>query len=233
MSDYLMVAAIDFGTTYSGYAFSTISNFKLDPLKIHANQAWNAGGRQLLSLKTPTCLLLNGRQKLVSFGYEAENAYAELVLDDKHHDHYYFRRFKMRLYNDKGLAADMKLEDVTGKSLLAIKVFGLSLRALTSHMLKLLESEGTNIKPREIKWVLTVPAIWPDSAKQFMRKSAEKAGIKHDQLCIALEPEAASIHCQYLPTEKLKGASEGFTMAGSGQKYMVIDLGGGTADISA
>lgn len=51
MSDYVMVEAIDFGTTYSGYAFSTISNFKLDPLKIHANQAWNAGGRQLLSLK--------------------------------------------------------------------------------------------------------------------------------------------------------------------------------------
>jgi hypothetical protein len=42
MSNYLMVAAIDFGTTYSGYAFSTISNFKLDPLKIHVNQAWNA-----------------------------------------------------------------------------------------------------------------------------------------------------------------------------------------------
>ena len=101
MSDYLMVAAIDFGTTYSGYAFSTISNFKLDPLKIHANQAWNAGGRQLLSLKTPTCLLLDGRKQIVSFGYEAENAYAELVLDGKHHDHYYFSRFKMRLYNDQ------------------------------------------------------------------------------------------------------------------------------------
>ena len=72
----------------------------------------------------------------------------------------------------------MKLEDVTGKSLLAIKVFGLSLRALTSHMLKLLESEGTNIKPREIKWVLTVPAIWPDNAKQFMRSSAEKIHIQ-------------------------------------------------------
>jgi len=101
MSDYLMVAAIDFGTTYSGYAFSTISNFKLDPLKIHANQAWNAGGRQLLSLKTPTCLLLDGRKQIVSFGYEAENDYAELALDDEHRDHYYFSRFKMRLYNDK------------------------------------------------------------------------------------------------------------------------------------
>ena len=37
-----------------------------------------------------------------------------------------------------------------------------------------LENEGTTIKPHEIRWVLTVPAIWPESAKQFMRKSAEK-----------------------------------------------------------
>jgi hypothetical protein len=88
MSEYLMVAAIDFGTTYSGYAFSTISNFKLDPLKIHANQAWNAEERQRLSLKTPTCLLLDGRKQLVSFGYKAENDYAELAQDDKDHDHY-------------------------------------------------------------------------------------------------------------------------------------------------
>ena len=50
--------------------------------------------------------------------------------------------------------------------------------------------------------------------------------MNHDQLCIALEPEAASIHCHYLSTDKLKGASGGFTMAGTGQKYMVIDLGG-------
>ena len=68
----------------------------------------------------------------------------------------------------------MKLEDMTGKSLLAIEVFGLSIQALTSHMQNLLDNEGTNIKPHEIKWVLTVPAIWPDNAKQFMRKSAEK-----------------------------------------------------------
>jgi hypothetical protein len=34
------------------------------------------------------------------------------------------------------------------------------------------------------------------------------------------------ILCQYLPTEKLQGASEGFTMVGTGQKYMVVDLGG-------
>ena len=76
MTRYLMVAAIDFGTTNSRYAISTISTFKLDSLKIHSNHAWNAWGRQLLSLKTLTCLFLDGRKQIVSFGYEAENAYA-------------------------------------------------------------------------------------------------------------------------------------------------------------
>jgi len=68
----------------------------------------------------------------------------------------------------------MRLEDMTGKSLLAIEVFGLWIQALTSHMRKLLDKEGTDIKPHQIKWVLTVPAIWPDSAKQFMKKSGKK-----------------------------------------------------------
>jgi hypothetical protein len=34
----------------------------------------------------------------------------------------------------EGLTEKMKLEDVTGKRLLAIEVFGLSIQALTSHM---------------------------------------------------------------------------------------------------
>jgi hypothetical protein len=48
-SKIMLVAALDFGTTYSGYAFSLKHDYKKDPLKIHANQAWNAGGRQLMS----------------------------------------------------------------------------------------------------------------------------------------------------------------------------------------
>ncbi|VDI61183.1 Hypothetical predicted protein [Mytilus galloprovincialis] len=81
-SNHLLVAAIDFGTTYSGYAFSTRSDFERDPLKIRANQAWNAGGRQLLSLKTPTVILLDKDKKFVSFGYEAENQYSDLLMDN-------------------------------------------------------------------------------------------------------------------------------------------------------
>lgn len=108
--DHLLVAAIDFGTTYSGYAFSMRHEFKTDPLKIHANQAWNSGGRALLSLKTPTCLLLNDRKELDSFGYEAENKYADIVMDDEQDNYYYFHRFKMNLHNNTVCTNVFKVE---------------------------------------------------------------------------------------------------------------------------
>ena len=98
---YLFVAAIDFGTTYSGYAVLSIDDFKKDPLKIIANQAWNAGSQRLLSLKTPTCLLLDDKEELVSFGYEAENKYSNSVIDSKQNEYLFFQRFKMQLYKNK------------------------------------------------------------------------------------------------------------------------------------
>ncbi|XP_052083292.1 heat shock 70 kDa protein 12B-like isoform X4 [Mytilus californianus] len=231
-SDHSLVAVIDFGTTYSGYAFSTRSDYKTDPLKIHANQAWNAGGRQLLSLKTPTVLLLDKNKEFVSFGYEAENQYSDLMIEQEHEEYYYFHRFKMKLHKNIHLSAATVIEDITGKSALAMDVFAISIQALKDHLIEELDKKGTTMTVKDIRWVLTVPAIWTDAAKQFMRKSAEKAGIPGKNLLIALEPEAASIYCQYLPTEKLNGAEEGFTMSEVGTKYMIIDVGGGTADIT-
>lgn len=95
----LLVAAIDFGTTYSGYAFSTRDSFKKDKLDIKANQVWNAGSKQLLSLKTPTCILLKKSLEIVSFGYQAENDYAAVVTDEAVDDYYFFQQFKMKLYH--------------------------------------------------------------------------------------------------------------------------------------
>ena len=91
----LLVVAIDLGTTYSGYAFS----FRDKPLKVSTNRAWIAGSDRLMSLKTPTCVLLNPDKKFDSFGYEAENKFSELAEEDEHHGWYFFRRFKMLLYD--------------------------------------------------------------------------------------------------------------------------------------
>jgi hypothetical protein len=53
-----------------------------------------------------------------------------------------------------------------------MKVFGTSIKALMRHLFLTLTKRGVEIEPEDIRWVLTVPAIWSDAAKQFMRKSA-------------------------------------------------------------
>jgi hypothetical protein len=45
--------------------------------------------------------LLDKEKKFVAFGYEAENQYAELVMEKEHDDYYFFHRFKMNLHNNK------------------------------------------------------------------------------------------------------------------------------------
>ena len=68
----------------------------------------------------------------------------------------------------------MVLEDITGKALSAVDVFTLSIKALVDHLLSISNKQGKLIHNDEIQWILTVPAIWTDTAKQFMRTSAEK-----------------------------------------------------------
>ena len=96
---HYVVAAMDFGTTYSGYAYSLTHEYESDPTKVFAHTKWVAGSQQLISLKTPSILLLNPDKSFKSFGYEAENDYGDLAAECNHKDYYYFRRFKMLLYN--------------------------------------------------------------------------------------------------------------------------------------
>ncbi|KAH3771777.1 hypothetical protein DPMN_173106 [Dreissena polymorpha] len=167
------------------------------------------------------------------FGYEAEEKYANLCLDNNHGNWYYFRRFKMRLHDSSGLGTHTEIDDESGRRLPAIKVFSRSIEALTGHLFKLLEDKSISVKPTEIKWLLTVPAIWDDTAKGFMREAANRAGIPSENLTICLEPEAASLFCQYLPVEKFSmGGEKGFSDSKPGTTYMIVDLGGGTADIT-
>lgn len=65
--------------------------------------------------------------------------------------------------------------DISGKELPAMYVFSKAIDYMHYHLLGKLEQEDDNeIAEEEIKWVLTVPAIWDDSAKQFMRDAAEQ-----------------------------------------------------------
>ena len=96
----MAVIAIDFGTTYSGYAFSLQSQFQKDPTKVYAFTNWIPSTGGMISPKTPTSLLLKPNKEFYKFGYDAEDEYAELALDGEHHEYYFFRRFKMLLHRN-------------------------------------------------------------------------------------------------------------------------------------
>ena len=72
VSRKMMVCAIDFGTTYSGYAYS-MNN---DPRRIFCDH-WNSGTSTLISYKTPTTVLLDAKQEFLAFGYD------NMILYDK------------------------------------------------------------------------------------------------------------------------------------------------------
>lgn len=80
----------------------------------------------------------------------------------------------------------------------------------------------------ELQWCVTVPSIWGDKAKQQMKSFMESAGLVGGArgspypVVIVLEPEAAAVYC----LRKLKSF-----MLLQGDKFLVADIGGGTADI--
>ena len=87
-------------------------------------------------------------------------------------------------------------------------MFSFALRFFKDHALQeLSDQSGTKIINEDVRWVISVPAIWKASAKQFMRQAAYEAGLISqdfpDQLVIALEPEAASIYCRKLRIHQL------------------------------
>ena len=83
-----MVMAIDFGTTYSGYAYS----FKSSKEEIFTNY-WEG-----VEIKTPTVVLMNKDKALHSFGEKAKEHYRGLIKKTEHKEWYYFENFKMKLF---------------------------------------------------------------------------------------------------------------------------------------
>ena len=71
------------------------------------------------------------------------------------------------------LNSGVVLKDVNGKEQLAVDVFSHSLGFMKRHLLHhFTEVMGYQPEAETIRWIITVPAIWDENAKQFMRKAA-------------------------------------------------------------
>ena len=97
-STYLAVVAIDFGTTYSGFAFSFIKDQGRDAIFMNMDWVNEQGGQ---TSKTPTCLLLKPDLSFDSFGYEAIEKYAGLEGEGEEREYLFFKHFKMALHSDE------------------------------------------------------------------------------------------------------------------------------------
>ncbi|KAM9061695.1 heat shock 70 kDa protein 12A isoform 2-T2 [Sarcophilus harrisii] len=241
---FLVVVAIDFGTTSSGYAYS----FTKEPECIHVMRRWEGGDPGVSNQKTPTTILLTPERKFHSFGYAARDFYHDLDPTEAK-QWLYLEKFKMKLHTTGNLTMETELTAANGKKIKALEIFAYALQYFKEQALKELSDQaGSEFENSDVRWVITVPAIWKQPAKQFMRQAAYQAGMatpeNSEQLIIALEPEAASIYCRKLRLHQMidlssKAAVNGYTSSDTvgagfaqGDRYVVVDSGGGTVDLT-
>nr|XP_057913268.1 heat shock 70 kDa protein 12A isoform X3 [Doryrhamphus excisus] len=246
---FMVVVAIDFGTTSSGYAYA----FTKEPECIHTMRRWEGGDPGVSNQKTPTTILLTPDRKFHSFGYAARDFYHDLDPGESKH-WLYLEKFKMKLHTTANLSINTDLQAANGKRVKALDIFAYALAFFKEQALKELSDQtGCEFDNNDVRWVITVPAIWKMPAKQFMREAAYKSGLvsreNPEQLIIALEPEAASIYCRKLRLHQMVDLSNqstqngvsptdnvGSTMTqaspGHGDRYVVVDCGGGTVDLT-
>ena len=97
------------------------------------------------------------------------------------------------------------------------------LKKISDEALYALNYKGYSYSKNDIQWVVTVPAIWNEHAKQFMKDCAKKAGM--NDITISLEPEAGSLTMFEDPNIE-------DTLKKKDKIFMLIDAGGYTVDIT-
>ncbi|KAI0015425.1 hypothetical protein F4780DRAFT_787039 [Xylariomycetidae sp. FL0641] len=212
--DSELVVGIDFGTTYSGVAYA----FQSDANRVDVIDSWpHAEG--LAEPKVPSTLCY-GAHPPSTFEWGLP---ADIHLKDK------IVALKLLLNPDQENhdlgSGDLKAE----RSKLPKPVVDVAadyLRAIHDHALKDI-SEATSFDIEQIRkhtkrYVLTVPAIWSDRAKNATQQAARQAGI--EPIDMITEPEAAALAT--LHDLRNLGLE-------AGDPLVVCDAGGGTVDLIA
>ena len=205
-----VVVGIDFGSSGSGYAYAFNDN-KEEIIHGMINGA-------NVDNKVPTEIILDDKNNTIRFGVECVEYLKKKGLKAGH----YFKEIKMNLYDKK---TEIQAKN-SGKILPLKLVIQRVLEKLKDLAIEQIKVNRPTI--RNIKYVVTVPAIWEEFQKNIMMEACINAGLIKEEddksLFFALEPEAASYYC-------LKNKSIDQTLMKEGDYYIVCDLGGGTGDI--
>lgn len=91
-----------------------------------------------------------------------------------------FRNLNINMFLIVSLSLKQKIsrtatiDDECGKPMLGLTILSMIIRYLKGDLFKRMEQRGMPLRDQDILWVLTVPAIWSDAAKQFTKEAAEE-----------------------------------------------------------
>ena len=209
-----VIAAIDFGTSGTTYAFA-FSDGRENII---------TGNWEIPQTKNSTEIILDENLNIKKFGVECKKYLGDKSSSDE--KYYHFKDIKMLLYHDKTKIAASNDKSMVVPITTVISKILIKIKEVAINHIK---SQKPSIKESEIKWKVTVPAIWKNKSKEIMIKSSKLAKIFNTNeeigLFFALEPEAAA--CNYV----FDNSSDKDSIK-LGNKYIVCDIGGGTVDIS-
>ncbi|KAG0006649.1 hypothetical protein BGZ65_005613 [Modicella reniformis] len=214
-SEYPLLVAIDFGTTFSGVAYAFKSNGDVIEMTTWPQQA-NLYG------KVPTVSAYSkSDDKIHSWGYAAKAAM--LTPNGRNLD--LLQKFKLFLDSDLAPYLPPLPRTITPPNVISDY-----LRAIHSHAIgEIIKNTagGMVFDQSHIQYCLTVPAMWTDNAKGVMRQTAIQAGLiqpndPSHRLLLVSEPEAAAMYCER--------KCEQFNLR-HGDRFMICDAGGGTVDL--
>lgn len=240
-----VVVGLDFGTTFSGFAFAHIT----EPYQIYSHYDYpKAGALEKPYCKTLTASYYKARAgpggdpswELQSWGFPARSQYVHDIQQSTRHRQghsvpgvdrptvgTYVTRFKLHLASkDMGASSAQSLPPGLTVELLITDY----LREMGALIVKTLQnSYGPKLGTAMIQWCVTVPSIWNNAAKEVMKTCMRAAGLVFNgvegsphPLIMVLEPEAASSHCHRAMSEHVLEV---------GDRLLVADIGGGTTDI--
>ncbi|KAM6484378.1 actin-like ATPase domain-containing protein [Trichoderma sp. SZMC 28011] len=219
-----LIVGIDFGTTFSGVAFAFATN---NEAKEDIITEWPGAG-SYTKQKIPTVLYYDQYQKVVGWGPDIADALAPTGYPKPGVQKVEW--FKLQLM----LSGNTYIDPINlpplppGKSEIDVAAdYLFKLRQAMRSSLQKTLGEVFNREERNIRYYLTVPAIWNDAGKAATRAAAIQAGFLRDEndnrLTLVSEPEAAALFCSKTGLLNLKVHDA----------VLIVDCGGGTVDLIA
>jgi molecular chaperone DnaK (HSP70) len=184
--DYSFVVAIDVGTSYTKVAW--VKDLRNPSARVHCFDKWPKAKN---TDRVPTAVVYQLCQKrelssspaswkYVAFG---QDALKRFQCEGDLQCMALFRSFKMSLHEKENFGEEITITSSNIPTGLdhqvpypALDIFASILQELSTLVLQHLKRTYSinNLHNRNIKWVLTVPALWKATARHFMRQAAEK-----------------------------------------------------------